>query len=53
MNAITINKEDSEMKNGNIKTVFFDAADTLFYIERGLGNTYASVAKKHGADPTP
>ena len=41
------------MKNGNIKTIFFDAADTLFYIERGLGNTYASVAKKYGGDPHP
>ncbi|MEM7009130.1 MAG: HAD-IA family hydrolase [Thermodesulfobacteriota bacterium] len=41
------------MKNQDINTVFFDAADTLFYIEKGLGNTYASVAKKHGADPDP
>ncbi len=41
------------MKNTNINTIFFDAADTLFFIERGLGNTYASVAKKHGANPNP
>ena len=41
------------MRNGNINTIFFDAADTLFYIDKGLGNTYASVAKKHGADPDP
>lgn len=41
------------MNNGNINTIFFDAADTLFYIKEGLGNTYASVAKKHGADPDP
>lgn len=41
------------MKNTNINTIFFDAADTLFFIERGLGNTYASVAKKHGGDPDP
>lgn len=39
------------MKNTN--TIFFDAADTLFYIKEGLGNTYASVAKKHGANPDP
>lgn len=39
------------MRNGNINTIFFDAADTLFYIEKGLGNTYASVARKHGGDP--
>ncbi len=38
------------MKNGQIKTIFFDAADTLFYIREGLGNTYAGVARKHGAD---
>jgi len=41
------------MRNGNIKTIFFDAADTLFYIDKGLGNTYASVAKKYGGDPNP
>jgi putative hydrolase of the HAD superfamily len=41
------------MNNGTINTVFFDAADTLFYIKQGLGNTYASVARKHGADPDP
>jgi len=39
------------MRNGNINTIFFDAADTLFYIEKGLGNTYASVANKYGGDP--
>ncbi len=38
------------MKNGQIKTIFFDAADTLFYIREGLGNTYAAVARKHGAE---
>lgn len=41
------------MKSRNINTIFFDAADTLFYIEKGLGNTYAQVAKKHGANPDP
>ena len=41
------------MKDAKINTIFFDAADTLFYIKQGLGNTYASVAKKHGADPKP
>ena len=42
------------MKNGQIKTIFFDAADTLFYIREGLGHTYAGVARKHGAqDPHP
>ncbi|MGB2693517.1 MAG: HAD-IA family hydrolase [Thermodesulfobacteriota bacterium] len=37
----------------NTNTIFFDAADTLFYIKEGLGKTYASVAKKHGANPDP
>ena len=42
------------MKNGRINTIFFDAADTLFYIREGLGDTYAGVARKHGAqDPDP
>lgn len=41
------------MINEKINTIFFDAADTLFYIREGLGNTYASVAIKHGADPDP
>jgi len=41
------------MKNGKMNTVFFDAADTLFYIKDGLGNTYARVARKYGANPSP
>jgi len=41
------------MNNNNIKAVFFDAADTLFYIKDGLGNTYAEPAKKYGIDPDP
>jgi putative hydrolase of the HAD superfamily len=41
------------MKYNNIKAVFFDAADTLFYIKDGLGNTYAEPAKKYGIDPDP
>jgi putative hydrolase of the HAD superfamily len=41
------------MKRQRIKTIFFDAADTLFYIQRGLGHTYAGVARKYGADPDP
>jgi putative hydrolase of the HAD superfamily len=40
-------------KRDRIKTIFFDAADTLFYIKRGLGRTYADVARKYGADPDP
>ncbi|MCL4244039.1 MAG: HAD-IA family hydrolase [Candidatus Dadabacteria bacterium] len=39
------------MTNGKITTIFFDAADTLFFIKKGLGNTYAGVARKYGADP--
>lgn len=39
------------MTNGKITTIFFDAADTLFFIKEGLGNTYAGVARKYGADP--
>jgi len=41
------------MENKNIKAVFFDAADTLFYIKDGLGNTYAEPAKKYGVNPDP
>lgn len=41
------------MKFENIKAVFFDAADTLFYIKNGLGNTYAEPAKKYGTTPSP
>lgn len=41
------------MNRKTIKTIFFDAADTLFYIERGLGHTYAGVARKYGVDPDP
>lgn len=35
------------------KAIFLDAADTLFYIRLGLGETYARPAKKYGADPSP
>jgi putative hydrolase of the HAD superfamily len=41
------------MRKHRVKTIFFDAADTLFYIEKGLGHTYAGVARKYGADPDP
>ena len=41
------------MEKENIKAVFFDAADTLFYIKEGLGNTYAGPAKKYGVEPDP
>jgi len=41
------------MENKNIKAIFFDAADTLFYIKDGLGNTYAEPAKKYGVNPDP
>jgi putative hydrolase of the HAD superfamily len=41
------------MKRHRVKAIFFDAADTLFYIEKGLGHTYAGVARKYGADPDP
>lgn len=44
-------KRDIFMTTGNITTIFFDAADTLFFIKEGLGNTYAGVARKYGADP--
>lgn len=40
-------------KNNRIKAVFFDAADTLFYINDGLGNVYSSVAAKYGSTPDP
>lgn len=42
------------MGNSNgIKAVFFDAADTLFYINDGLGHVYSSVAAKYGSNPDP
>ena len=41
------------MNLSNIKAVFFDAADTLFFIKEGLGNTYAAPAKKYGINPDP
>ncbi|NIQ13162.1 MAG: HAD-IA family hydrolase [Candidatus Dadabacteria bacterium] len=37
----------------DIKAVFFDAADTLFYIKEGLGNTYLKPAQKYGVNTTP
>jgi len=39
--------------NNQIKAVFFDAADTLFFIKGGVGYVYWSVAKKYGANSTP
>ena len=39
--------------NNGIKAVFFDAADTLFYINDGLGHVYSSVAAKYGPTPDP
>ncbi len=39
--------------NNEIKAVFFDAADTLFYINDGLGHVYSSVAAKYGSNPDP
>jgi putative hydrolase of the HAD superfamily len=39
--------------NNGIKAIFFDAADTLFYINDGLGNVYSSVAAKYGSTPDP
>jgi putative hydrolase of the HAD superfamily len=41
------------MKKSGIDTIFFDAADTLFYIQKGLGDTYAEVARRYGASPEP
>ncbi len=37
----------------SITTIFFDAADTLFYIRKGLGSAYSDVARKHGVSPDP
>ncbi|MGB7293607.1 MAG: HAD-IA family hydrolase [Thermodesulfobacteriota bacterium] len=41
------------VENNGIKAVFFDAADTLFYIDDGLGHVYSSVAAKYGPAPDP
>ena len=41
------------MNLSNIKAIFFDAADTLFFIKEGLGNTYAAPARRYGIDPSP
>ena len=34
-------------------TVSFDAADTLFFIKEGLGNTYCNVLKKYSSSYDP
>jgi putative hydrolase of the HAD superfamily len=39
--------------NNQIKAIFFDAADTLFRVKGGVGNTYSDVARKYGVDSTP
>lgn len=41
------------MRLDGIRAVFFDAADTLFYIREGLGKTYAQPAIKYGVNPSP
>ncbi|MEE9253060.1 MAG: HAD-IA family hydrolase [Thermodesulfobacteriota bacterium] len=38
---------------GNKKAVFFDAADTLFYVKEGVGRTYYEVARSYCPDTTP
>lgn len=49
----TLIPEDTQLNYENIKAVFFDAADTLFYIREGLGKTYSEPAKKYGVNPSP
>jgi putative hydrolase of the HAD superfamily len=39
--------------NNQIKAIFFDAADTLFRVKGGVGNTYWNVGRKYGMDSTP
>ena len=39
------------MLNGNIKAVFFDAADTLFFVRDGVESVYADVASKYRSRP--
>ena len=34
-------------------TISFDAADTLFYIEKGLGGSYCEVLKNYDVSYTP
>lgn len=41
------------MELDDLNAVFFDAADTLFYIKDGLGKTYAAPARKYGIEPSP
>ena len=53
LNPRSLKTAELVKKRDRIKTIFFDAADTLFYIRRGLGHTYAEVARKYGADPDP
>jgi len=36
------------MKKNNYSAIFFDAADTLFYIKKGLGKAYSDIANKYG-----
>ncbi len=47
--------QDKRYIEQNIKptTIFLDAADTLFYIKEGLGETYARPARKYGINPHP
>lgn len=39
--------------NGQVRAIFFDAADTLFRVKAGVGKTYWSVARKYGTNSTP
>ncbi len=51
--TITAGAIISMENNNQIKAVFFDAADTLFRVKGGVGNTYWNVARKYGVDSTP
>ncbi len=48
-----MNIENLYFPAGKIKSVFFDAAGTLFDVKDSVGEIYSSFARQYGADPNP
>jgi putative hydrolase of the HAD superfamily len=48
-----MNIENLYFPAGKIKSVFFDAAGTLFDVKGSVGEIYSTLAAKYGADPNP
>jgi len=53
LKVLFVQRKGIEMERNRIKTVFFDAADTLFRVKGGVGYMYWSVARKYGTNSTP